>query len=245
MLFKYRYKSITILFNEVLVDPWLFFTGFKGYGLVGYITTLYLAEHLGCERKGMIITKYMPEAVSVDEKGLVPPFDIYHCSRDESDIVVLVNHELPSSMERTRFTEAIARWLRRTGFREAVYFGGFDARFRSENEEYRWIATSKWKKKLSAPGMIKGLYVVGPLALLLLFSELNKIAAAAILPYSEPERPDPRAAAVAIKVVNELYGLNVPVENLLEEAAKVEEMIAQIEQQKEAREPSGAERAYM
>ncbi len=239
----YQYGRIRILWNNPPPTDYLFITGFKGYGLVGYITTLYLASQLDCERTGLVITRYMPEAVAVDEKGLVPPFELYQCS--DSRIVVLVNHDLPHERERTEYAEAIAAWLRETRVREAVYIGGFDSRFSTGEEKYKWIATSSWTRSLEAPVMDKGLYVVGPLALLILFSDLYGIPAAAILPYAEPGRPDPRAAAVAVEVLNKLYQLSVGVEKLLEEASKIEEMMQRLAQQIEEREPSSAERAYM
>jgi len=240
----YNYKTVRILLEDSIEEPWLFVTGFKGYGLVGYITTLYLADALECKRRGLILTKYMPEAVTVDDEGIVPPFELYSCSHGRGELVILVNHDLPHIRERTVFAEALTGWVKEQGFKEAVYIGGFDSRFRVSGEDYRWIATSWWKRRLEGPGMVKGLYVVGPLALLILFSELKQIPAATILPYAEPGRPDPRAAAIAVSVLNDLYGLNVSIDRLLEEASKVEEMLAQLEYQKKEQ-PSGAERAYM
>ena len=241
---KFVYRSVRIVLRELIERPWVFITGFKGYGLVGYITTLYLAEMMNCKRSGVVLVRYMPEAVTIDEEGIVPPFEIHKCDLKEKEVVIMINHDLPHERERTVFAEAIARWIKELGFDEAVYIGGFDATFREGSEEYRWIATSHWKKRLEGPEMIRGLYVVGPLALLVLFSELNGIPAATLLPYAEPRRPDPRAAAVAVRLLNELYGFNVPIDRLLEEASRVEEMVAYLESQKREQ-PSGAERAYM
>ena len=93
--------------------------------------------------------------------------------------------------------------------------------------------------------MQQGLYVIGPLALVLLYAEIFDLPAVAILPYAEASRPDPRAAAVAVKRIGELYGFKVGVEDLLEEARKIEEMINMLEkQQRETTMPS-SERVYM
>ncbi len=238
------HRSVRIFYDESLEGrAETFVTGFRGYGLVGYIATMYLAEKLGCRRSGAVVTRYMPEAVTVDGGRIVAPFEIVSCL--DGRLVVLLNHDVPHERERSVYAEAVVLWLKDIGVREAIFIGGFDSRFRSGSEQLRWLATSTCSRKLPEPPMEKGLYVVGPLALLTLYAELYKLPALVILPYTEAMRPDPRAAAVAVRRVSEIIGVAVDVGELLEEAERIEEMVARMERQREAAQASAPERVYM
>jgi len=243
----YRYRTVRVFYDEAIENADLFITGFKGFGAVGYITTLHMAEKLGCSRAGFIVTKYMPEEATLDKAGnIVGAFTLYGCSVSGKRVVILVNHDIPLPQERERFAEAVIGFLEQAAIDEAVFVGGFDSRFRKGGEELRWLHTSTYKRRIDAPLMEHGLYVVGPLALLLLAAEIREYPAAVVLPYAEAARPDPRAAAVAVRVIGQLYGIEVGVEDLLEEARKIEEMIIELEkQQREAMQPAGSERVYM
>jgi uncharacterized protein len=244
---KYSYRTIRVYYNTDVKGADLFVTGFKGFGAVGYITTLHIVEKLGCARAGYIVTKYMPEEATLDKNGVITAaFTLYHCSVGGKRLLVQVNHDIPAPQERTRFAYAIIKFLKRINVPEAILVGGFDSRFKRGEEELRWLHTSSYERRLDAPLMDQGLYVVGPLALLLIAAEVHSFPAAAILPYAEAARPDPRAAAVAVKTIGRLYGVEIGVEDLLEEARKIEEMIIEMEkQQREAMAPPSSERVYM
>jgi len=244
----YSFRGVRVFYGDAVKGADVFVTGFRGFGAVGYITTLHLVEKLGCERAGFIAPKYMPEEVTVDSrKGIVSAFTLYGCRAGDRRVAVLVNHDVPVVHDRARFAEAIVRWLREAAsIPEAVLVGGFDSRFRSGEESLRWVATSAYPRRLEEPVMEQGLYVIGPLALLLFYAEVYGYPAVALLPYAEASRPDPRAAAVAVRKIGELYGVGVSVEDLLEEAKKIEEMISMMEkQQREAMTGGAPERVYM
>ncbi len=241
----YRFKTIKIYFRDDFRRSEFLVTGFKGFGAVGYLATLHLADRPFCKKAGFIITKYTPEEITPGDEGVVGPFTLYYCENSGRRFGVIVNHDIPLVQERGRFAEAIVNFLSRIGIDEAVLIGGFDARLRKGEERLRWVATTAYRKVLSEPPMDKGLYVVGPLALLLLYSEVYGYPAVALLPYAEAARPDPRAAAVAIEKLNELYGLSIGTEELLEEAKKIEEMISTLERQQQMLSSSAPERSYM
>ncbi|RUM46622.1 MAG: proteasome assembly chaperone family protein [Hyperthermus sp.] len=248
MLEVYRFKSIRIFYDSRVRGSDLFITGFKGFGSVGYITTMHFVDKLSCSKAGFILPKYLPEEVTPDPRGGVAgAFTLYACSvNGDRKLTVLINNDVPVVHERARFAEAVVRWLRELNIGEAVLVGGFDSRFREGNEVLRWVASSYYSRRLSEPLMSHGLYVIGPLALLLMFAEIYSYPAVAILPYAEAARPDPRAAATAINKIGELYGFSLPVDELLEKAKEIEEMIEALEkQQRESIIGSGSERVYM
>jgi len=241
----YRFKTIKVFFRDEFRKSEFIVTGFKGFGAVGYLASLHLAERPFCKKAGFIVTKYVPEEVTPGGEGVVGPFTLYSCESNGRHFGVIVNHDIPLVQERSRFAEAVINFLTRMGVSEAVLIGGFDSRLRRGDEKLRWIATSAYKRNLDEPRMDKGLYVVGPLALLLLYAEVYGYPALALLPYAEAARPDPRAAAVAIEKLNELYGLSIGTEELLEEAKKIEEMISTLEHQQQMLTSSAPERSYM
>ena len=241
----YRFKTIKVFFRDEFRKSEFIVTGFKGFGAVGYLASLHLAERPFCKKAGFIVTKYVPEEVTPGDEGVVGPFTLYSCENNGRHFGVIVNHDIPLVQERSRFAEAIIDFLTRMGISEAILIGGFDSRLRRGDEKLRWIATSAYKRGLDEPRMDKGLYVVGPLALLLLYAEVYGYPALALLPYAEAARPDPRAAAVAIEKLNELYGLSIGTEELLEEAKKIEEMISTLERQQQMLSSSAPERSYM
>ncbi len=251
---EYRFSSVRIMLEKPLKElvkgasRIVFVTGFKGFGMVGYISVVHLVEKLNCSRVGAVLTKYMPEAVTIENYGVTYPFELFACREGDLALIILLCHDLPSGQERSVFTEAIARWLRDVGVDEAVFFGGFDSRYRMADEKLRWVKTSACRRSLDEPMMASGLYIVGPLALLTMYAELYRVPALVILPYAEAGRPDPRAAAIAIEKFSELYGVSVSVEELYEKARIIEEEIIKIEEQKEksaATFTGAADKVYM
>ena len=212
--------------NGVLV------TGFKGFGMVGYITTTHLVEKLSLRRLGYIMTRYMPEFATYGYEGIVAPFEIY--GSGSHNIIVVVNHDIPADRDRDAYAETLILLAKKLGIAKGIFVGGFDARFRQGDEKYRWLPSGGFRENLNAPIMDKDLYVVGPLALLIIYSEIHRLPAATILPYAEAARPDPAAAAVAVEIISKMLGVQIPVDELIEMARKIEQAIEKVEQQKEA-----------
>jgi uncharacterized protein len=57
-----------------------------------------------------------------------------------------------------------------------------------------------------------------------MFTEILGQPAIVILPYAERERPDPRAASVAVKKISEILGMEIDVQDLIRHAETVEEI---------------------
>ena len=79
--------------------------------------------------------------------------------------------------------------------------------------------------QIDIPILDEGLYVTGPLAYMLMFYELNNFPAVALLPYAERSRPDPVSASNAIEQINRILNIDVNINELLEEAEKIEKEI--------------------
>lgn len=202
-------------------SEWTLITGFPGFGYVGTIAVRYLVKKLGAVKVGNIFTKYMPDFTAVDDYGMVTPFEIF--AHKDSGSLFLLNNVIPHTPERQLFVEAIVDWFLSIGGRRAVLIGGLNSKFRVDNEELAWICLNDCGWSLPDPTLPRGLYIVGPLALLTMVLEARGVPTLILLPYTDPNKYDPKAASVAIDRLNKLMGLHVDIGELLEHSKIVEE----------------------
>jgi len=201
----------------------VFITGFQGFGMVGYLTTRHIVQELKLKKIGFIKTRYMPELTFYTEDvGITYPFELYYGSVNGKKLVVLLNNATPHKRERTEYAEFVAKWVRENKISYAILVGGLDPSIReSSDEKYRWIPISGYKIALNAP-ILSEKYVIGPLALMIMFMNAYNIFGVAIFSYTDLYRPDPRASAVAVEVISRILGIEISVKKLLEEAAIIE-----------------------
>lgn len=234
-----------LLFEELKPKNHVVITGFPGFGYTGYIASRYIAQKLNLKRVGVIITREMPDYTMLEDYGIVFPFEIF---TDREKITIIVNHSLPPKRYRDSYARTVINWLRESSIKELVLIGGLNIKLKEGDEKYRWLKGTQSKQKLDAPLMKKGLYIIGPLAHMIMYAEMNLLPFIVILPYAEPLRLDPRAAAIAVEVIGRVYGITIDVSELYEDARKIEEELAEIiRQQEEAfrREASREEHIYM
>jgi len=226
---RWRSRRIRIIVAEPLEamrrnGELVLITGFPGFGAVGYITTRYIVEAMKLKRIGYVITKYMPDVVSIEgDRRFSFPHEIY--SKEGSGLIVLVNSIVPNIHERVEFAESIVRWSIENKINEILLIGGLDPSVRrSQDDILRWTGNSWGKRVLKEPTMDRGLIIVGPLAIILMFTEILGQPATVILPYAERERPDPRAASVAVKKISEIFGVEIDIQDLIKHAETMEEI---------------------
>jgi len=197
-------------------------TGFPGFGAVGYITTKYLVEKLRMRRIGYIATPLLPDFTSLEDYGLSLPHEVFI---DEYErLVILLNRMNPQKSYINSYVTAVLKLIRELNICEVLLVGGLDVRFKEGDEEYRWLKNSYSHRYLDAPQFIRGPLIVGPLASLLIALELKRIPALAIFPYTEPEIVNHKAAAVALKVIKQLIGIEIDLSELLRYAEYIERM---------------------
>ncbi len=203
----------------------VFITGFAGFGLVGYLTSRHIVYALKMKRIGFIRTRYVPETTFYTKSsGLIFPFEIYYSNINNKKLIVLVNHGFPHARERTDYAETVISWLKKIYVSEVILVGGLDPSVKEDpNEKYRWIPLGGTKRSLNAP-ILEERHVVGPLALTMMFAEIESIPGVAIFPYAEPYRADPRATAIAVNIISEITGIPIDVSELYKEAKIIEEL---------------------
>lgn len=187
-------------------------------------------------------TDQIPSFVSLENNRLSLPFEFFKFD----NFVFFIAKIQPAQSELNEITKKLANWVMDNKLSESILIGGLDGKLKEdENINFKIVPTKSFSK-IELPGspLDKGLFVTGPLALMLIYFEMQNFPACAILPYCERERPDPRAAAVAIQAICSIYpDLIVDVEKLHGDAKKIEEEIDLILQQerdmREPKEPGG------
>ncbi len=202
-----------------------FVCGFHGLGEVGFLSTAHLTRALNAERVGFIKSDMLPLFVSMENERLVLPFEIYWYA--EKKMVFLVPRFQPHSSEQWGWIDRLAEWIAKNKFAEALLLGGLDASFKEGEDEMRCVPTTAFASRLdkwSVPLLEEGLFVAGPLALLLAELEMRDQAALGLLTYATRGRPDPKSAATMLEKINEMYGVEANVEQLLEESREIERL---------------------
>ena len=197
-------------------------TGFHGVGETGYIAVSFLVHSLNSKRIGFIDVAHPPPFIATAESGLVTPFEVYKAGR-----IVLVKLEFsPHRTEEAEFAKTLAHWAVKNKFKDAVLIGGLDASLQSGSDGLRIVPTRSYpvkSTKLKHPMLEAGLFVYGPLAVMLGEFEKENFPAIAVLPYASANHADPKAAAAAIRSISKAYGLKVDVKELEFDAKDIEE----------------------
>ncbi len=199
-------------------------TGFHGIGETGYIAVSYLIHAMSAERIGFVKVAYPPPFIATCEEGIVTPFEVFK----KGNVVFVKLEFTPHRSEESEFSKAVASWAVKEKFRDAVLIGGLDSTFRSGKDDYRIVPTQAYLpmlKKFNTKTLDPGLFVYGPLAVILSQFEIHRFPAVAVLPYATAARADPGAAAVAIRNICKAYNLKVDVSDLEKDAKEIEEEI--------------------
>lgn len=229
-LLRKLHLPVTFLVRGVNLNGSTLITGFHGVGETGYISVSYLVHALDAKRIGFVDVAHPPPFIATSDTGLVTPFEVYKAGR-----IVLVKSEFsPHRTEEAEFAKTIARWIMDKRFRDAILIGGLDESLKAGPDGIRVVPTHSYplkSKKIRHPTLEAGLFVYGPLAVMLGEFEKMNFPALALLPYASANHADPKAAATAIRCVSKAYGLKVDVKDLEYDAEDIEEEIDRRSQQ--------------
>ncbi len=196
-------------------------TGFHGVGETGYISVSFLVHALKADRVGFVDVAHPPPFVATSESGLVTPFEVYKAGK-----IVLVKLEFsPHRAEEAEFAKSLAHWVMDNKFKDAVLIGGLDGSLRSGSDGVRVVPTQAYplkSMKIKHPTLEAGLFVYGPLAIMLGEFEKRNFPSIAVLPYASANHADPKAAATAIRSIAKAYHLKVDVKDLEHDAKDIE-----------------------
>lgn len=208
-------------------------TGFRGFGMVGYLLTKYAAQALGASKIGYIVPDgEMPPMVLIEDDGPAFPYEVYFSSKHK--VVFILNRAMPDREEWTPYAESIAAFASEIGVRLAVLAGGLSKEFMPDGDTfgYRWVGNRHLGLvglKLRAPQMEEGLGVMGPLATLYIFMDYYDIPSLILLPYSMVEEVDYAAVLRGLQVLSEeILGVEMKAPALEEAAEKQKAILMKI-----------------
>lgn len=199
-------------------------TGFQGLGYVGAMSVDHLIEVLNARRVGYVDTTHMPPIALVKDGGLRFPYEIY----EHNDLLLFRFENLPMGRAVAIITHELVKWAKEVGIRRIIAIGGLNQNFKEdEGDLVRYAANETYERIYGdvKPKVQDGIQIVGPLALILNYSDMFEMPALALLSYASPDRVDPRGAANALLALSDLLNIEVSVDELLERAVRVEEGI--------------------
>ena len=165
---------------------------------------------------------------------------------------MLVPQFQPYRHEHKEFAETLVDWTIQSKFQQSILIGGLDSRLKKEEDEkIRVVATSAYLESndLELPLLEDGLFVTGPIALMLAYYEVKNFPAIALLPYAESSRADPLAASIAVELVNKVTKLKIDTNKLVQDAELIErnlqEVITQTKSQDVDEKEQGAKRLFI
>ncbi|ABN57936.1 MULTISPECIES: proteasome assembly chaperone family protein [Methanoculleus] len=207
--------------------------GFPGSGLVGSIALQYLVEQMEFEQIGAITSKYFPP-VALMSKGVInAPVRLY-----EKDHLAAVISDVPIHPAICyEVANGIMDWLAQFDIKEVVTIAG--------------IITNEPEKRVFGVATSSGaLQHVEEKTIILPMGSISGVAASILtecktrgipgigLLGETVNTPDPRSSAATIEVLNQIYGLNLDIQPLLEQAVEIEAAMSQIAEQVQKTEAS-------
>jgi uncharacterized protein len=229
------HMSINIILKEDIPKDSIFVTGFQGMGIVGYIAVRHMIRALNAKPLGFVTLKRMPPYVWMEDDRLATPIQLF----GYQNFTFMMVEFMPPMPDLYVFIDKICERVSKR-FVEAFLIGGLDSKVKKEgeSEKAKFAATTKGIDKVLRLGykiLDRGLYITGPLALMLMKFEQLDYPALAVLAYANALRPDPMAAAIAIRYFSEIYGIKVNVDQLIKDAQRIEAEIEENLRRKQER----------
>ena len=199
----------------------VFITGFHGIGATGYWTIKYLVQVLEAKRIGFIDSKFIAPYTTTYKDSLVTPFEIYKWR----NLIFFKAETSFYKLEDISLYLDLCKWITKAKFKEVALIGGLDINLKVDDSTYRIVHTSSFKpygEIAKAKWLENDQVIVGPVATMLNYFEINDFPAYAILAYANVDRVDPRAAATAISILEKQYDFSVDKSILIKGAEFIE-----------------------
>ena len=206
--------------NPVLIE------GFPGIGLVGNIASQHIIEELNMEYIGSIDSRYFP-SIAVLYEGLINmPVRIYE--NVEHNLIIVISDIPISHSVSYDVSNALVDWAEAINVKEIASIAGI-AIMDGGHKVFGAATTPEMLDK------IRDKVEIFQMAECL----LRGIPAISLLGATRTQNPDPRAASSVIGVLNELYGLSISTDRLIEQAERIEIELQRLAEDVQATERKG------
>ena len=210
------------LFPEDLdVNGLSLITGFHGIGSTGFLALNHLINTLKPDRIGVFETDYLSPISSINSGKIITPFEIYK----KDNIAFLRVAVPPLQGNEIVFLRNVCEIILEKNFKELILLGGLDAQLKKDDSNFRYVKTSSYKlpKYLSDSTPLEDeRVIIGPVAQMLNFMDVPNFHTLGLLPFATSIRLDPRAASEAVKILSNIFNLEVEVDTLVEQALELD-----------------------
>jgi len=213
--------SAKLLPEDLDVNGLSLVTGFHGIGSTGFLALNHLINTLNPKRIGVFETDYLSPISSINSGKIITPFEIY-----KKDNVAFLRVAVPPLQgNELVFLRNVCEIILEKNFKELILLGGLDAQLKKDDSNFRYVKTSSYKlpKSLSDSTPLEDeRIIIGPVAQMLNFMEVRNFPTLGLLPFATSIRLDPRAASEAVKILSNIFNLEVEVDTLIEQALELE-----------------------
>jgi uncharacterized protein len=225
-------------------SPSVAVVGLPDVGLVGSISTSYLATHLQAKEIGHFESELFPPLLVLHGGELKESTRIYV---SPEAYVLVAETPLPQSLTAS-IIRVMMNWLHMRGVREVYSVGGVVATNRFEiDKPSSFIVTSDQAKRSTIKNaglntMDEGV-IVGPFAIVMREAIRLGLAGTVILSQAFPDIPDPEAASSALDALSRIGGPKVDLEALRQMGNEIKLRTKELAQKAKAYSEE-SERAY-
>nr|AIE99410.1 Archaeal enzymes of ATP-grasp superfamily [uncultured marine thaumarchaeote KM3_10_C07] len=213
--------SAKLLPEDLDVNGLSLVTGFHGIGSTGFLALNHLINTLKPKRIGVFETDYLSPISSINSGKIITPFEIY-----QKDNVAFLRVAVPPLQgNELVFLRNVCEIILEKNFKELILLGGLDAQLKKDDSNFRYVKTSSYKlpKSLSDSTPLEDeRIIIGPVAQMLNFMEVRNFPTLGLLPFATSIRLDPRAASEAVKILSNIFNLEVEIDTLIEQALELE-----------------------
>lgn len=206
--------------------------GFPGSGLVGSIALQYLVEQMEFNQIGNITSKYFPP-VAMMAKGVINvPVRIY-----EKDEAVAIVADIPiHPMICYEVANGIIDWLSTFPVREVATIAGIVTN-EPEKRVFGVATQEEMLERITDHTVILPMGSISGIAgSVLTECKIRNIPGYGFLGETVAT-PDPRSAAAALNVLKVIYGLEIDIDPLLEQAEEIEATMHKLAEEVQSAEP--------
>ena len=221
---------ITVHRDDLTLASPMLVEGLPGIGLVGKIAADHLVDTLEMTEYASLHCDGLPEIAvyQEDDQQLKPPVRLY--ADEQRDLLVLQSDAPVSASAADDFSTCLTGWLADNDV-TPIYLSGIPAE-REETASLYGIGTGSGETLLQeadiGPPTIDGA-VTGPTGALLHVAQREGLDSVGLVVEADKQFPDPAAARVLLRDgVNELAGLDVDTQALVEHAEEISEAKADL-----------------
>ena len=200
--------------------------GFSTVGSVGVIAASHLIRSLNLEPMGTVMHPKFPAIALIHDSVPKHPVRVY---QGDGIGVFTAEIQFPSEND-VYFGQTVLEWFTKGGFSKLIVIDGVvsnDLGIKEESDLWSVSSTGEGRDRLDDANIqrIQQGVVSGIAGYLIAEGERRNLDITALLSECNPVYPDARAALIAIEGLSELLDMEIPVNDLFEDARKIEDKV--------------------